>query len=80
MTKKSTKREEPLEYLTTASNDAEPGMLEEMLKEHGINILIKKAAFSAAYYLGHNLDLRCDIFVLSSELERAKLLIKPIDG
>jgi hypothetical protein len=70
------RRSGPLSYLTTAPNEAVAGMWQGILAEHNIRSMIKGADLKAAMYALHY-NLQCEIFVLDSDLERAREILEP---
>jgi hypothetical protein len=73
---KRKKQDEPLVRIAIAPNEMIANMWSGILKEHGINCLLKSDDFRAAMYsLPYN--QQCEIHVLASRVEKAKEIIAP---
>jgi hypothetical protein len=73
--KKPREYDAPLTYIATAPNEAVANMWSDILKERGIHCLIKSKDPRAAMYVTY--DVRCDIYVLDSQAQKAKRILAP---
>ena len=65
-----------LVFVATAPNEALAGMWADILKQNGINALIKRKPFLAPYQL-FAFNEPCEIHVLASHASEAKQILEP---
>ena len=68
---------EPLFHVATAPNESLAIMWAGILENEGIYALIKSGDLKAAYYMPSLLS-SCEIHVLESQVEKAKLILEPL--
>jgi hypothetical protein len=74
--KRKKKRDEPLVHIATAPNEMIANMWSGILKEQGINCLLKGSELKAAMY-SLTFNQPYEIHVLASVAERAKEILAP---
>ena len=78
MAKEAKERDDPMVRLLTAPNDMVARMWADILEQEEIRSMTRPATFSAAYNVGYSFNLQFEIWVLTSQAEKAREILTPL--